>query len=148
MGRSLEYCKFGRFTNNGITAFTTDNVRINLTKIKAIEEKTGSKLVGQLAHMPDIPVFTFCEEERFKVSPWLTGSHDLFKKLITFISNRGGVIVETQFYVPFSNHYESGKRGQEQQKAEMHFVTSQAQFYNAFGVTLEWLSTHKFHRIT
>src|SRR4051812_49370936 len=99
MARSLEGKTFFNCFCNGILAIAEERVKNNLVKIKAVESTTDSRLIGKLAHMPDIPVFTFCELERFKTSPWITAPNDLFQKLDIYIKNSGGYVDSAFFYV-------------------------------------------------
>ena len=134
--------------NNGVNAIVSEEVLRDLEKRQEIYKV----FQGHSAHFQTqeyevakaeglrglgLPIFTFVNPERFKTAPWCTGDTDLLTALQKQIQKDGGVLYITGFYVPFSNGAECGLSGPESVAAELAYVTTERQFRETFGVSIE-----------
>jgi hypothetical protein len=140
------YCQ-----NNGVVAVASEETLNDIRKKNAIryvltdaihqvQGRDYSKpLTEGLKHFGTPVIFTFTRNhERFEGSPWFTGDIDLFTNLRKCADH---TFEEAGFYVPFSNGCEIGIHGDEAMASELEYVTTDKQFYDAFGVTRTELTT-------
>lgn len=154
MARSLEGKWFHNCYNNGVEAVVSHEIWENIEKRYAIVRALGlledvrEKIVWKediLPHLPEMPIFTFASTDRVTKSPWLTGTrssedreNDLHR-LLNYITKNGGWFSNIPFYVPFSNGAEMGLHGPKAQLSELRYVTTNSQFEETFGVSLDEL---------
>ena len=141
--------------NNGVAALAPEHVILDAQKAwdvrRAIEgmgsrgdsadrlAKVDAARLG-VAHVPNVPIFTFVDNERFKGQPWFTGTTEELAVLRTHILSTGAEIIsEGRGYVPFSNGMEMGYHGVREMEDELRFVTTELQFVEEFGVTMREL---------
>ena len=160
MARSLEGRWFHLCYNSGVHALVSNEVYENQMRRNAIilapmmdrlREQIDKRDI--LPHIPDRPIFTFARQERVQKSPWFTGMDtdtpgypsDL-KRLLNYITRNGGQFANAGFYVPFSNGTEMGRHGTDSQFNELRYVTTNSQFEETFGISLNELrdSGHKY----
>jgi len=110
--------------------------RANIEERHSVKEEARTAI----AHMNAEPIFTFCNDDRFKTSPWYTGSLSLLAKLKKYLGENGGVTFnDSGIFVPFSNGAEVGIHGEDAQRSELRNVTTAGQFRDAFGISIEEL---------
>lgn len=130
MTRSLEGRKFYVCSNNGVKTIIEERILRNLEKFQAIERKLGFNGRPNIPQLPITPIFTFVENSRWLNEPWTTGTRALFLATQIHIAEQGGKIEGGSFHVPFSN-------GGLETLTELLFVTSELQFEEAFGISLQ-----------
>lgn len=81
------------------------------------------------------PVFTFTHEGRAEKSSYLTGDETLANSLCAYIRNEGGVIRETEFYIPFVHGYEFGIHDIKALQDEIRWITTDAEFEREFCIS-------------
>lgn len=146
MARSLEGKWFHNYYNNGVEAVVSGGIYQNMRKKRAITlalENMGKGNGDQgdmLPHIPETPVFTFASKDRVDKSPWFTGTTSSDScRLLNYITRNGGWFSNASFYVPFSNGAEIGFHGPEAQREELRYVTTDVQFEETFGISLQEL---------
>ncbi len=154
--RELKGIKFIIGYNNGVNAIREEIVTQDQKKISRIVEKISDHGVARAASRDRIvkelqgilgivkpATFTFCNNERFKSSPWFTGNQDDWEDLINLIQFRGGIVEDGGLYVPFSNGCELGIHGDEAQLSELKYVSSRENFLKTFGFYPEDIFSEK-----
>lgn len=81
------------------------------------------------------PVFTFAYGTRAEESPFFTGNEAFAHELCTYIRSKGGVIRETEFYIPFVNGYEFGIHDIKALQDEIRWITTDAEFEREFCIS-------------
>lgn len=146
MARSLEGKWFHTCYNNGVEAVVSHEVFENIRRKRLILTKLKVKN-DLLPHISEVPIFTFVNIGRLEESPWFTGTCSTrddpnvsdVRLLLNYITRNGGHFGGAMFYVPFSNGAEMGLHGSQSQRDELRYVTTDAQFMEAFGVSLNEL---------
>lgn len=134
--------------NNGVNAIVSEEVLRDLEKRQEIYKVFWShSAYFQSAEFNSarrdglrglgVPIFTFVSPERFKTAPWCTGDNDLRDAVLKQIQKNGGDVYIKSFHVPFSNGIECGLSGPESMVAELAHVTTEQQFRETFGVSIE-----------
>lgn len=143
--------KFYTCSNNGVTALVSELVLADINKKNAIRQILNDddhKVKGRdiseplsegLKHLNTKPVFTFVRGERFAKSPWFTGGEDLISSLHQHLTEKCITVQEGWFHVPFSNAAEIGVHGDQARASELSYVTTEQQFIDAFGISIEEL---------
>lgn len=147
MARRLEGQTFLVCSNNGVTAIAALEVVLDLEDLnghggimQALDVFSYStedqRIFGRALSHVGKPVFTFVDPERLKHQPWFTGSALVWEALTDYISEEGGRIERSSFYVPFSNGIEIGQHGITAVENELRFRTNRPQFRETFGISL------------
>ena len=133
---------FATCNNCGVWAIATVQAIKERGRLSDIIREIGGleetdRITSVLRNKLDAPIFTFCKPDRYAHSPWFTGSHILREEVLRHITENKGQIAPDHFYVPFTNDYESGRNGLDAQIQELTYVTSDAEFEETFGVTIQ-----------
>ena len=149
MSRSLEGKIFYTCSNNGVTAIIDSTTKNNFDREKEIRSDLEKKCSDWRDVSPAMcdglhldfrtPIFTFAHHNRRKESRWITGRYELFDELTRYIKSEGGRIVVGSFHVPFSNNMETGAMGRDLMTFELSHVTSEQQFSDVFGISIDKL---------
>lgn len=149
MTRSLEGKVFYEDRNNGVYALVAEEVfnsRVRFDKIRQVlsahppvnDGRQFDVALLSAIPLPRRPIFTFVSSQtRSDESPWFTGNEAMLDNLREHILDEGGRIEQSSVWVPFSNGAEMGYHGLDAQCAELWYVTTDEQFFQAFGITLE-----------
>jgi hypothetical protein len=146
----LEGRKFFECFKRGVMAIVTEETLRNRERSKSIRTTLEEIELGRGGLiLPDpfsnaiqeglrhtyTPIFTFVYDLD-RASPWFTGDYVLYDKIRHHLEIEGGNIQKSDFYVPFSDARELGVHGYEAMRSELEFVTTEAQFRDAFGISL------------
>lgn len=142
--------------NNGVSAIVGEATLASIRKHNDIwqlfadrekeveyKERWRAEVASEATRNLTTPIFTFVRRERFVESPWFTGDTELMHALVAEIKERGDIIQEAGFYVPFSNGCEVGIHGKSSMRSELGYVTSENQFEQVFGISINSLVTKR-----
>lgn len=137
MARSLKGQRFFFCTNNGVTGVLDEKILRNIERRANIERTLGEAVGSALDHLPQTPVFTFADSSGENLGYFVT-SHMRWvaTALKRYIVAMGGTYEGGSFYVPFSNQWERRRVDRKTQALELRYVTSEQQFEETFGVSL------------
>ena len=138
MARSLEGKSFFRNYNNGVYSLASEEVFRGREKAERILNHLclAEEVEVLELPLPASPIFTFAHYDRVLESPWFTGHAECLRKLIEHICEAGGSVLDSGLHVPFSNGVEKGRFDRAAQLAELRYVTSERQFAETFGITI------------
>jgi hypothetical protein len=143
MARSLAGKIFYSYVNNGVDTIVSEDVLQALNRFRQIGDditkelrhdlrpEVRTKIAEAMVHLC-VPIFTFVRKSRLEKDPVYTGDRRLLDALTEYIGAQGGRVEQESYYVPFSSGPEDH---------DYRYVTSDKQFFDTFGVSIEKLKS-------
>lgn len=124
--------KFFKARNNGVIALMTEETYEKMNRRMSVVEEAQAKGIAMPLLPPALPIFTFARPGHPSIKH-MTGTLGIMSRLL-----EGHEVIDSSFWVPFSNGIEHGglALNSEEQEFELGFMTTMDQVVEAFDIAV------------